>query len=417
MNEIGNAKLAQTMSLLKLKAISFFTYVAVLLFPFQNFSLALASSQYDLASFVFLPLGFWATFKNGRVFPNTLLVFFVFVFIQILTYLTFGYAPFYRLVSGIVWFGGLVILVYSARRIPYDKKNVQSIIIGLLLATAIYIFIMFLLGQDRPKAWFGEPSYAGLCLYSCCAGIFAVLYNARQLQPKEKRNFQICFIIIFAAGVLTFSTHILTFLITISLLIFSRITWRSLPLILFFALVITAGVIYLASIPHYYSRLNLANPESNISLLSWMEGFDQMKTAINRSPIVGFGLGSTGYFPFESLYTNELASQNVFSVNLTDAYSAFFRLTVEMGLGFVIVLIIFLIKRFSKFKKAYFLVKHDVTKQANYSSYFLFVFAFSLIIGCLVKEPSYARSYVYLATFLIGSNRFSTEGVIGEKTF
>lgn len=395
------------MNISSLKFFPFLVYLGAFLFPFQNFALSVAGSKYDLTAFVYLFLALWATVKSNFVNKRTILLFSIFLLIQIFVYLYFGYAPFHRLFSGLVWLGGLLLLLWSGYRIDYDRKIVMKIILGLLLLTALYIFVQgFFLGIDRPKAWFGEPSYAGLCLYSGSAGIFSILYSGIKFSKKQKRNIKILFLLFFLAGTLTFSMHIVTFIITISFLIISKITLRTFPIILLFSLLLTLGASYLLTIPHYFSRINLANPESNISLLSWLEGFDQMKTAINRSPIFGFGLGSTGYFRFESLYTSELASQKIGSLNLKDAFSGFFRLVIEVGLISVLLFIWFLMKRFKIFKKIYFSSNNIVAKDIYYPQFFLFVFAFSLVIGFLLKEPSYARSYVYLAAFFIGTNTF-----------
>jgi hypothetical protein len=390
-----------------IKFFAFFVYLGTFLFPFQIFALSVAGSKYDLTSFVYLFIALWSTFKSNLVNKRALLLFSIFLLIQIFVYLFFGFAPFYRLFSGLVWFGGLLLLLWSGYRIDYDRKIVMKIILGLLLLTAFYIFLQrFFLGIDRPKAWFGEPSFAGLCLYSGSAGIFSILYSGITFSRLQKRNLRILFLVIFFAGTLTFSMHIVTFIMTISFLLISKITLRSLPILLLCSLVITLGVTYLVTIPHYFDRINLANPESNISLLSWLEGFDQMKTAISRSPIFGLGLGSTGYFSFESNNTIALENLKIGSLNLKDAFSGFFRLVIEIGLISVLLFIWFLTKRFRKFKNIYFSSNNRVAKKNYYSEFFLFIFAFSLMMGFLLKEPSYARSYVYMAFFLIGTNTF-----------
>jgi len=130
-----------------------------------------------------------------------------------------------------------------------------------------------------------------------------------------------------------------------------------------------------------------------------------MKHSIINSPIFGFGLGSTGYFPFNSEFTDELAIQRVYSVNLTDAYSAAFRLVVEIGFLPFLLFIFYLYHKFKLFKNYQILIKNN--DEGNFHpEIFLFIFAFSLIIGFLIKEPSYARSYVYLSFLLLTSISF-----------
>jgi len=199
--------------------------------------------------------------------------------------------------------------------------------------------------------------------------------------------------------------HLITFILTILFLTLSKISIKNLPFLIFLLLLIIFGILFISTIPHYYTRLNLANPEANVSLLSWLEGFDQMKHSIINSPIFGFGLGSTGYFPFNSEFTDELAIQRVYSVNLTDAYSAAFRLVVEIGFLPFLLFIFYLYHKFKLFKNYQILIKNN--DEGNFHpEIFLFIFAFSLIIGFLIKEPSYARSYVYLSFLLLTSISF-----------
>jgi hypothetical protein len=195
----------------------------VVLFPFQNLSIPLAQSRYDLTAFILLSVAIYYTFKNGRVSQRTILYMLAFVLMQILVFVFINLAPYHRLISGIVWLGGLFLIILSAKRFRYRQDAVFKTIIYVLVLSAFYIFFQFFfLGQSRPSGWFGEPSFAGLALYSAAAGILSTIVIVK-MPPHTRLVLGIIFLVLLSAALLTFSMHFLTFLLVVALFFFMRI--------------------------------------------------------------------------------------------------------------------------------------------------------------------------------------------------
>jgi len=153
---------------------------------------------------------------------------------------------------------------------------------------------------------------------------------------------------------------------------------------------------------HYLSRFDLTiNSSSDLSVLAWMRGFEYAFHAFQVSPIFGFGLGSTGGFEMDSLSQNVLESINMGALTKLDGYSMLFRLLVELGFAVVTIFLIYMLVQLKNFRSL-LLNKNYINYASNYCI-FIFIFSFALIVGILIKEPTYARSYVYASIFLFSS--------------
>jgi hypothetical protein len=381
----------------------------VVLFPFHNLSLPLAQSRYDFTAFILLSITIYYTIKNGRVSQRTILYMLAFVLMQILVFVFINLAPYHRLISGIVWLGGLFLIILSAKRFRYRQDAVFKTIIYVLVLSAFYIFFQFFfLSQSRPPAWFDEPSNAGLALYSAAAGILSTIVIVK-MPPHTRLVLGIIFLVLLSAALLTLSMHFVTFLLVVALVFF---LWSS-KYILSFSLkraliFLTIGSIlafvssYLIGFDHYSSRLSIINPGTNLSLLAWLQGFDQMIGSISNSPIFGNGLGSTGYVVFNSAHYQNLESLGVGNLTLSDAFSLAFRLVIEIGLPVFLIFMLYFARRLNVFRN-YMANVNKVPATQSIPVVFNFIFAASLIIGALIKEPLYPNSSLYLGVFLFAS--------------
>ena len=70
-------------------------------------------SRYDITSFILLFLTFILSIKNGKMKKSTLLFMFLFIYTQFFIFAINGTTPFYRTFSGMVWAGGLLLLILS----------------------------------------------------------------------------------------------------------------------------------------------------------------------------------------------------------------------------------------------------------------------------------------------------------------
>lgn len=382
-------------------------FISILLFPFQNLSVFLMGSRYDLTAFLLLSVAFYSLISLG-ISKQRLLYVYSFILIQTIIFAVLNIAPYYRFISGLIWLGGLIVFLLLGEKIKYNQSVAFHSIVFILSITSIYIYFeFFYLGQIRPSAWFHEPSFAGLSMYSASAGLLISIFTVR-LTARIKIILILIFLCLFGASILTYSMHFVTFLISISLFFSYLLLYKTNKFSTkrIFILVIIGVLLYLVGsnlflLEHYTSRLNIDNP-TNLSLLAWLQGFDQMVASIEKSPVFGLGLGSTGFFNFKSGYSDILRSVGLGMLTLTDTFSLAFRLVVEIGLFFSLLFVYFLLKRLIAFKR-FVNISGNLSSSFSLPIIFNFVFAFSVILGCLLKEPLYPQSYLYLSIFLISS--------------
>jgi len=385
---------------------SLILYLAISLVQFQNLSLSLASSRYDLTSFIFIFLVFrYLSIKqlNSR---KTLYVF-LFIIFQVIVWLNFQYAPFHRLASGLIWFGGLVIIFLFGSDFKYNRKHVFFLLqFWFAFLSLIVILQKFILQYPRPLGFMDEPSLAGLLL------VGGLAMNTNELLTKESnkgifKSFNLLMIILLAfSAFLTKTSHIITYLISLCIVLFSvnNKTWLIKSSTILALLLLPLFVFFDSQ--HYLDRFYFSDISdiSNISTLSWLRGFSQVSHVISESPLFGFGLGSIGYFPFQSDFSVLLEKQGVGYLNLYDSYSGFFRVIIELGTIGPLTFLSYIVSQIINFcQKSYQL---PLSMNDNYSKP-LFILGITLLFGFLIKEPAYGRSFVSLSIFLITSNRIS----------
>ena len=401
-------------------------YTAVIFFPFQFLAIRFFSSAYDITSLLIIMAVFVLMLSKIKINYEIIIWISIFVIMESVIVIYFNIGPYYRFLSGVVWLTSLLaIILYGDKDYDYSQKVISYLILFLLFFSSIYMFYeyyfiitpeiysQFIEGRPtkfyllRPKAGFQEPSYAALALFSSASAIVSTLILSR-LSHRNIVYLLILLIIFSGAAFLARSMHIATFIITVSIVISIWLTYK----LSIFKIFIFLGIlflilllgIFLLSFPHYYDRINIfVDPlaMTNPSLLSWLRGFDQVLAVMNSSPLTGFGIGSTGYFEFESLYGERLAYYRIYDLTLKDAFSLLWRLLIEIGIIPVILFSIFMIYKLSHFRK-YLINKSDLSINNKYII-FNFTFALALIIGCLIKEPNYARSTLFIGIFLIAS--------------
>tara|TARA_B100000029_G_scaffold315722_1_gene308136 strand:+ start:1097 stop:2341 length:1245 start_codon:yes stop_codon:yes gene_type:complete len=390
--------------------------ISILFFPLQNLGLSFFGSRYDITSFILLFLTLVVSMKNGKIEKNTIFFMFLFIYTQFLIFAINGTTPFYRTFSGMVWAGGLLLLILSRNRINYNPRRVyKTLLIVLFLTVALMLYQFIILGDARPKGTFDEPSKAALVLFSGAVSIAGIIY-LYNLKIIHSLKMLIAFSIFFIGGLITLSMHIITFFIMVLIIIFlkppfnlSSINNRQ----LFLFSIVTVSFFYLVNLLFNFSinsseslltKIDVFNSlNNNLSVLSWRTGFDQMIASINHSFIIGTGLGSTGFIDFQSNNLNKLLYLTPMGLNLNDAYSLSFRLIIEIGLLLFIMIFYFFTRKLYILKK--YLSTTTLTKQYNESipTTFIFLFSTSIIIGSLIKEPLYPASPLYLATMLFVS--------------
>jgi hypothetical protein len=409
-----NSKLTST------KVKQLLLYSGIALFPFQNLSIKI-NAVYDLSAIILLTyivfLGFGVIKKNIDEKIKVNLYFLAFFFVAQLVIFQFTLTPFYRLVSGLVWFGGLLLIILFREKIEVNFSIVYKIIFTGLFGTSLIVFIESFF-HYAPKGFFSEPSYAGLALYSMAASYLGC-FLCYKGPIKQKINILFLGILFFIAAFLTRSMHIFSFL-AVSFFAFG-VSFKKGNFSVAFIL-ITAAIAAIFSSDHLLNRLNtlmLIFNESdhfqlflynnlkismfgkyqlerdfNLSSLAWLDGFTQAYTAIMMNPFTGLGLGSSGFFHYESIYDTLLIEIHGSNPNKLDSYSGIFRLFIETGIVLPLVVLISIFKSLSLFK---------LNLQQTFELLFLRFFSLTLVIGVLIKEPSYSRSIIYVAVLLFAT--------------
>jgi hypothetical protein len=383
---------------------SFLIYTAILLTQFQNISLRFFESTYDFTNFIFLiAINVLILFRKQKI--NHYIFFIIFIFVQIILWSFIQAAPIYRLFSGLVWFGGIVAIALFSYKGMYDKNFAFKIIYISMYFLAVHILIEGIIYKvDRPSAYLDEPSFAGLLLYGWAATILGKMTFQYVFHKKNNVTDAISLLLMLSAALLTKSMHVITFIIAAVVIFYSvGLKWRLLIQVMLLSVPLVGIFVWLFDPSHLLDRINVTDDITNISLLSWLRGFDQAWEAASTSPFLGYGLGSTGFIPFDSQYTETLAAFGLETMNLKDAYSGFFRLVIELGL-FTTLAIIFLLQ--THVKGIRLSNKNGINDYEAIVSKCLAIFGVTLLIGILIKEPTYSRSYVYLAVFLLATNWF-----------
>ncbi len=400
-------------------------YFGVLLFPFQFLAVRFFTGAYDIASLLLISNILLVIISGMYINKKVLIIISSFIIIQCIIVIYFNIGPSYRFISGIIWLSALLLIIVNGNHNHhYSQKLVFKLIFLILSFSAIYMWFEYYFiitpgvysydwsflnrfNTKRPMAGFSEPSYAALALFAAAAASFSSLMFSKN---SKKMYFKlIAFsLLLCSAAFLARSMHVVTFIISIGIVICIWLSYRIsiIKIFLFFTIIacLLALMLILLSYSHYYQRVNIfADPAGmeNPSLLSWLRGFDQVMHVMRSSPYFGFGIGSTGYFEFDSLYGDRLAYYRLYELTLRDAFSLLWRLLIEIGLVPVSLFAFYMINRLYYFRKLIINASYN-DKNLKYII-FNFTFALTLIIGCLIKEPNYARSSLFIGIFLISS--------------
>ena len=396
-----------------------FIFLGCCLMVFQNIAIPAASSRYDLTCFLLLFATLFFQKNRKELSLSIVLLFLFFICLELLKSIYFPYSPLGRTFSGIIWFGGLLIIFLKKDYIFYDQNSIYKAFIFGFFATVLGMTYQLIFGMEtalsssffRPVGFFDEPSYAGLFMFSIAAGFFA-LCVLKKNKKKELLFYVILGSIAIIYASLTFTMHVFTFFLMLGLMILIslsisknaiyKISFLSLSALVFFI-----SLNFLLNQEHFIERLSFIG-SMNLSVVAWIQGFDQALFSFKQSPIIGLGLGSTGGFDFISDTHYKLELMNKIGQNKLDAYSMTYRLIVEVGFIFYLFITLAIAKEIVLFRET---IKEFANIPALKFYIFNFIFSLSLMLGILIKEPTYARSYVYVSVLI-----FFTARLIFTKT-
>lgn len=369
------------------------------IFPFQSFPIKINNSLLDVPVILIYLATCISIFNSKNVAVKTVITVAIYIFIGIMINYFFNITPLHRIFSAMFFTIGVLIIITAKNIITYDYKKLSILILTSLIISALYaIFqafsIQFL--ESTVDAWFAEPSYAGLAFYSGAIGLITVLVFAK-IKTAELFLVLILILTLLIAAVATLSSNIVTFTLVLFLILLININ----KITVFFLILIIVMFGFLIEHEHFSTRIAafISDPTLNVSSLTWLRSFDMMLYSIAESPVVGMGLGSTGFFDFPSKHSTLLEMINEGDRNIYDAYSMAFRLIIELGLP------IFLLLSFLFVRKWFLFVKFLKTRliennNSDMPIIFLFTFSVTMLIGILIKDPTYSRSAFYLSTLL-----------------
>ena len=394
--------------------LSFFS-LAVFLAPLQLIGIPAGSSRIDLSAiFAFaLAISFFIKKPSWRHI--------IFLLIASLPTLFFLIAdperiPFYRIASTFVWlFSYSYLLCYRGFAVIaplYLKRYILLVKASAFFGLCLFAFQALAQGYVRPSSSFGEPSTMGLFYGSLLAADLVATFQRNKLSPS--------FLLLGGSylylNIISQSATLLTSLLAIFIFFvyYLRFHLKQYMLQVFAVLSIAFLAIYfLITSSHLAARLGgVLNPslsDPNISSLSWLAGFEQLKASVALYPL-GAGMGGTGSFPFSGTATDLRLQLGLESLNLYDAYSLFFRISIEFGLIFLILFLFFLFrvyyKSFALLSRASSSREFPSKDEASVS--WLIVFTLSLWLGLLLKEPMYGGSLLSLVVLGMPLLRFSS---------
>lgn len=379
---------------------NFLLILAIISYPIQSLSFRFYGGRYDFSIFLF-SIGALLIFPGEFYKKNKVILFIFLLTIYELFLLSFfDVAPIRRLISSMIWISFSIYVFKSGYFNQLKLKTItNSILYAGIFSLSISLFQKFFLNQPRVMGFFEEPSYAGLFYYAMAIGFLAKLLFGNFF---SKSNIFLFLVFLFF-GFLTKSMQIFTFLIMLSIIFLIKNNAKKLMLIIIGFFGLCFFILLLSALSKAnFSACNFFDHDKsmNLSLLSWLRGFDQAISSLNKSIFFGLGFGSTGYFTFESLCSQSLDSLGYGNLNLTDSYSMLWRLIIECGIfGTGVILLFFLSKYFS-------FLENIKLKNEETDYIFILFFSFFLFLGILLKEPSYSSSQFFMLIYLFGILNF-----------
>jgi hypothetical protein len=372
--------------------------LVLLLLPFQIFGIPVGTTVVDLSNVVMLVFVVVIVAGNAEVrYSRTFILLTIgFVLLQIVLFAN-GNNPFSRFISGTVWIVSFIMIYGRGVNVYVDSKLSYRIVCSVVGLLAVYIvFELFIQGIDRPAGFMAEPSSAGLVMLAVAAGLLIASRKSTSVADQMVMTFA-AFALVFISYIIK-TTHIISFALAFFLAALFSKTMNIRILLIFGGVAVGLFAVVLQD-THFRERLDLGAATSNLSLLSWLQGFDQMVESMRLFPLVGAGLGGTGYFDFQSVNSIALFEAGISELNRYDAYSGLFRIVIEVGPIVAAAILYAFGRRLIALWRA---TSRGLLPVCNESKYqiFLFVFAFTLIVGILLKEPTYSRSQVAVAVIL-----------------
>jgi hypothetical protein len=369
-------------------------YLAVILMPFQIASLSIDGVGFDLSSIFFFAFIVAISLK-GIYWVNLLKILLFYVW-QFFIFFVYPVAPTPRFLSSVIWVGGMILGYFVKIKKVVDFSKTYYLIVAGGMINAVVMYQEFFQDIERPQGFFKEPSFAGLFMYGVSAGLIYLFISSPKSFFKVMQFVLALFFL--SAAIMTKTSHVVAF--TIVFVCMAIFLWGFLNIKKHFfmtSMFILLTLTFLYPIYFSYHFQDRLAGNGNLSTWNWFFGMEQAVYVIQNAPILGMGAGSTGEFDFPTDYW--LRGIPWEDSNVKDAYSLAFRVIIEYGFLFFIICLYKLIKIFISTFSLIALFSKESLVQSQYQI-FLFIFSSTLLIGDLIKEPLFSRSYVFGAFFI-----------------
>ncbi len=277
-----------------------------------------------------------------------------------------------------LWFRGI-----SNRRAHYAIKFVFYV---LLISTSAYFFHFSPFGNltRRPVFFYTEPSHFGL-------GFAPFLLYMAYFSGKWMRYVWV--LVGFLIG--TIVTN-LTLVAGTVLVMFLVIPWRRIVMII--PLVLVMIVFGVGNAKHFTSRIDLSPETKAHSALGYLSGMERAYLDLKDTYGTGVGFQQFGIIGERGVFMERLAEINLADMNLYDGSAVAFKLTGELGLIGIAVLLAYLAHFWKHFRRLHATAMScnlEESKDVFMTSCFLM-----FILDFFVRGESYysAVSFMFLSS-------------------
>lgn len=379
--------------------------VSILLMFVQDPSLLIAQTSVSLSTLICL-VWFASVLTRDR------LILFISLFAILCLYgylgsLAFNFnAVYHKIISTSLFLSIVLSLAIIPKKL--NSRELYQCLDALSIALVLATITDLLLKIPGRFALFGESSWAHQFLASSLYGFIFLL-----IVTKPKPLYLIAFFCTLNVFLVR-GTHILSSsFVFLPILLFqavSRAARRATRRILYvfsifiFALIFIWG--FVLSNPNFSKVFDIFNPSSfsNASSYAWLLGLSQLIQSFGACPLIGCGPGSTGIFSsyIEYYFTPQTLTDYFHQINTADAYSLFFKLSIELGFVFIIFALAILVQvlRNLSFVIGSYVVNRRIPAGLQAPAFSLYIFSLSMFVGNLIKDPNLWLSHNFLPLVL-----------------
>lgn len=335
------------------------------IFSKELFTVNVSSYAIDLfaypISLIALLTGLSYGFKQSK--PIRIIILYVLMSGLIMLFiLKLPFGPFLKTILGfILTFGGSSIIICNQEY--YSSKDLFEIYSKITFYTAIFGVIQWVLSTTGTMILMKKPLRLDSIAYepSHYSAILlpALIYNAKLYGYKAKKT-----IVLFTALILTFSLTSITAFIATMLIPKIRLRSSFILVIIVFA---SYKIIPKLS-PEFKDRVESLEKvalsgdykDSHITVLSMATNIDVMRYTLKQSPILGSGLGGHESMYYKFFRGTWYEHSMWYGMNQKSAHSLLIRITSEMGLLGLFIVLLFLYKHYIPFTNPS-LVHHSIS--------------------------------------------------------